>query len=50
MVDVCAPLVYDADHKDEIEADLAEDGRLAAEAERERHERSAQWPDATAQT
>ena len=33
-VDVYAALVYWNDHKDEIEADFAEDERLAAEAER----------------
>ena len=38
--DVFAALVYSADHKDEIEADFAEDKRLAVEAERERLEKS----------
>ena len=38
-VDVYAALVYYADHRDEIEADFAED-RLAAEAERQRLEHS----------
>ena len=37
-VDVYAALVYYADHKAEIEADFAEDQRLAAEAERQRVE------------
>jgi len=37
--DVYAALVYYADHKDEIEADFAEDQRLAVQAERERLER-----------
>lgn len=37
-VDVYAALVYFADHESEIEADFAEDQRLAAEAERERLE------------
>lgn len=35
-IDVYAALVYYADHKDEIDADFAEDQGLAAEAERER--------------
>lgn len=39
-VDVYAALVYYADHKAEIEADFAEDQRLAAEAERQRLEPS----------
>jgi len=39
-VDVYAALVYYADHKDEIEADFAEDQRLAVDAERERLEQS----------
>ena len=39
VTDVYAALVYYADHKAEIEADFAEDGRLAAEVERERLER-----------
>ena len=39
-VDVCAALVYYADHKAEIEADFAEDQRLAADAERQRLEQS----------
>jgi uncharacterized protein (DUF433 family) len=39
-VEVYAALVYYADHKDEIEADFAEDQRLAADAERERLEQS----------
>lgn len=38
--DVYAALVYYADHKDEIEADFAEDQALAAQAERERLERT----------
>ena len=39
-VNVYAALVYYADHKGEIDADFAEDQSLAAEAERERLERS----------
>ncbi len=39
-VDVYAALVYYADHKAEIEADFAEDQRLAADAERKRLEQS----------
>ena len=35
-IDVYAALVYYADHKDEIDADFAEDQGLAAKAERER--------------
>jgi uncharacterized protein (DUF433 family) len=39
-IDVYAALVYYADHKDEIDADFAEDQDLAAKAERERIERA----------
>jgi hypothetical protein len=35
---VDAALLYYADHKDEIDADFAEDERLATESERERLE------------
>ncbi len=41
-VDVYAALVYYADHRDEIEADFAEDQRLAADAERQRLEKHIQ--------
>ena len=37
-VDVYAALVYYADHADEIDADFAEDRRLADESERQRLE------------
>lgn len=37
--DVYAALVYHADHEDEIEADFAEDLRLADQAERDRLQR-----------
>jgi uncharacterized protein (DUF433 family) len=39
-VDVYAALVYYADHRAEIEADFAEDQRLAADAERQRLDQS----------
>lgn len=41
-IDVYAALVYYADHKDEIDADFAEDQDLAAHSERERIERPRQ--------
>lgn len=42
--DVYAALVYYADHKDEVEADFAEDERQADEFEREGTEKSKQRP------
>lgn len=42
--DVYAALLYYHDHKDEIAADLAEEGRLEAEAERRAQITPRPWP------